>query len=428
MCYNHGAKTFIYIKAGEYMSEVIEKFLRYVSVHTTSDDESQTSPSTARQFDLARMLQKEMLEMGIEDAYLDEKYCYVYGHIPANDPENTKTLGFISHMDTAPDASGKDVKPRTIENYDGSEIILNKEKDIKMSPVDFPELLDYKGKSLIVTDGTTLLGSDDKSGIAEIMTMASEIINHPERKHGRIAIAFTPDEEIGVGTAHFDLERFGADFAYTVDGGALGEIEFENFNAAAAVIKVAGRNVHPGEAKNKMVNAASIAMEFEKMLPQNEKPEYTEGYEGFIHLISMEGNTSEAKLQYIVRDHDRAKFEAKKELLKSVASFLNQKYGEGRVTADISDTYYNMREKVEPDYMFLVNGAVEAFKKLDVVPKVVPIRGGTDGAALSYKGLPCPNLCAGGHNFHGIYEYVCVESMEKITEMLGLLACCNFAK
>jgi tripeptide aminopeptidase len=321
MCYNHEAKTFIYIKAGEYMSEVIEKFLRYVSVHTTSDDESQTSPSTARQFDLARMLQKEMLEMGIEDAYLDEKYCYVYGYIPANDPENTKTLGFISHMDTAPDASGKDVKPRTIENYDGSEIILNKEKDIKMSPVDFPELLDYKGKSLIVTDGTTLLGSDDKSGIAEIMTMASEIINHPERKHGRIAIAFTPDEEIGVGTAHFDLERFGADYAYTVDGGALGEIEFENFNAAAAVIKVAGRNVHPGEAKNKMVNAASIAMEFEHMLPQNEKPEYTEGYEGFIHLISMEGNTSEAKLQYIVRDHDRAKFEAKKELLKSIASF-----------------------------------------------------------------------------------------------------------
>ncbi|MBR4982984.1 MAG: peptidase T [Lachnospiraceae bacterium] len=404
-------------------SNVVKRFLNYIKVDTRSDENSTSFPSTEKQKNLGKILAQEMTGLGISEVYFDEELGYVYGKIPANDGGiSPKTIAFIAHMDTAPDISGEVTNPQFVENYQGQDILLNEELGIKLTTKKFPELKEYVGKTLITTDGTTLLGADDKAGIAEIMTMAETLLAHPEIKHGPIALCFTPDEEVGGGVDHINLERLGADYGYTVDGGALGEIEYENFNASSCVVKVQGVNVHPGEAKNKMKNAALIAMEFEMMLPRSEKPEYTCGYEGFYHLTDMQGNEESAKLNYIIRDHDKEKFEIKKAYLEKCKEFLNQKYGEGTVTVIQKDSYYNMKEKVEPEYFFLVEYAKMCMEELEIVPRIQPIRGGTDGARLSYMGLPCPNLCAGGHNFHGRYEYVCVESMEKIAELLVKLA------
>ena len=405
------------------LNTVTERFLSYIKVDTRSDENSNTFPSSDKQKNLAAMLAKEMEEIGVSEVIFDKEFGYLYGKIPANDGGlSPKTIAFIAHMDTAPDLDGKCVNPKFVRNYDGKDIVLNEELGYKLTKKKFPELKEYVGKTLITTDGTTLLGADDKAGVAEIMTMAEILITNPEIKHGPIAICFTPDEEVGAGVDNIDLEKLGADYGYTVDGGALGEIEYENFNASSCVVTVQGVNVHPGEAKNKMRNAALVAFEFESMLPRNEKPEYTSGYEGFYHLTDMQGNEESAKLQYIVRDHDKEKFKAKKAYLERTAEFLNQKYGEGTVSLVQKDSYYNMKEKVEPEYFFLVEYAKKCMEELDIIPRIQPIRGGTDGARLSYMGLPCPNLCAGGHNFHGRYEYVCVESMEKITELLVKLA------
>ena len=405
-------------------SKLIDRFLKYVKVDTRADETSDTFPSTEKQKELAKILYNEMRNLGVPNVIFDEEKGYVYGRIPANDGgESKKTIAFIAHMDTAPDISGENVNPQFVENYQGQDILLNEEMGIQLSPKRFPELMDYIGKTLITTDGTTLLGADDKAGVAEIMTMAEELLNHPEIKHGPIAICFTPDEEVGAGVDHIDLECLGADYGYTVDGGALGEIEYENFNASSCKIMIKGVNVHPGEAKNKMKNAALIGLEFESMLPRNEKPEYTSGYEGFYHLTDIQGNEENACLNYIVRDHDKEKFEYKKAFLEKVAELLNKKYGEGTVTLVQKDSYYNMKEKVEPEFFFLVEYAKNCMEDLEIIPKIQPIRGGTDGARLSFMGLPCPNLCAGGHNFHGRYEYICVESMEKIVQLLVKLAC-----
>lgn len=405
------------------MSNVIEKFLRYVKMDTQSNENSNTFPSTDKQKEFAAYLAEELRVMGADRVKTDEKYGYVYARIPATDGGKRKqVIGFISHMDTSPETSGANVNPRIVENYDGKDILLQKEHQIILSPKQFPELLDYVGQSLIVTDGTTLLGADDKAGVAEIMSMAEYLIGHPELEHGEIAIAFTPDEEIGAGVDYFDLKQFGADVAYTVDGGGIGELEYENFNAASAQIVVEGRNVHTGEAKNKMKHASLIAMEFEQSLPKAEKPSYTEGYEGFYHLTGMEGNVEKATLTYIIRDHDRKKFEQRKDMIKHTAFFLNQKYGEGTVTVTMKDSYYNMKEKIVPDYFYLVEQAISCMDQVGIEPKVQPIRGGTDGARLSFMGLPCPNICTGGHNYHGRYEYCVVESMEKIVKLLVAIA------
>ena len=411
-------------------SEVIERFLRYVVIDTQSDEESGLSPSSEKQKNLGRLLEKELKEVGASDVYFDEDHCYVYARIGStygsedekdagNDPcFKGKKLALIAHMDTSPESSGKDVKPRIIENYDGKDIYLGDASGLTLSPAQYPEMTAYIGQSLIVTDGTTLLGADDKAGVAEIMAAASYLINHPEIKHGEISICFTPDEEIGSGVDHIDMERLNADYGYTVDGGAIGELEYENFNAASATVKVHGVTVHPGEAKNKMKHAGRIAMEIDSMLPAQAKPQYTEKYEGFFYLTEMKATTEEAEFKYIIRDHDRAKFEDKKNLLAAAVSFVNKKYGEGTAEVIIKDSYYNMREKIEEGNLFLVENAKKAMEDLGIVPKIQPIRGGTDGARLSFMGLPCPNLCAGGHNFHGRFEYVCAESMEKITELL----------
>ncbi|WP_044974044.1 peptidase T [Ruminococcus sp. HUN007] len=401
------------------MSEVIERFLRYVKIETTSSETSEIAPSTAGQRDLASLLYKELTDMGASDVFYDEEHCYVYAKIPASEGyENRKTLGFIAHMDTSPEASGKDVKPRIIENYDGEDIVLNKELNIVLETAKYPEIKAYKGQRIIVTDGTTLLGADDKAGVAEIMTMADTLLSHPEIPHGPVAVAFTPDEEIGAGTVNFDMERFGADYAYTVDGGGIGELEYETFNAASAVIEITGVNVHTGEAKNKMINAARIATEFDSMLPAEQRPEFTEGREGFYHLMGIEGSTESAKLVYLIRDHDRMIFENRKAIMYGIGDQLDLRYGAGTVKVNIKDTYYNMREKIEPDFMFLIDNACEVMKELGIEPKIQPIRGGTDGSALSFRGLPCPNICTGGHNYHGRFEYCCADSMEKIVEIL----------
>ena len=399
-------------------SEVVQRFLRYVKIDTQSDEESSTAPTTEKQKELGRLLGDELREIGAKDVYFDEKFGYVYAKIPATDGgRENKTLALISHMDTAAEASGKDVKPEIIEDYDGGDIPLGN-SGLILSPGRFPELKAYIGQSLIVTDGTTLLGADDKAGVAEIMTAAAYLIKHPTIPHGNISICFTPDEETGRGVDHIDEKRLGADCAYTVDGGAIGELEYENFNAASASVKVHGITVHPGEAKNKMKNAARIASEFDRMLPLNERPEYTEGYEGFFHLIKMSGTAEEAELSYLIRDHAKELFEKKKALLKAAESFLNSKYGEGTVKVTVEDSYYNMKEKIEPENHFLIENAKSAMKEVGIACRIQPIRGGTDGARLSFMGIPCPNLCTGGHNFHGRYEYICAESMEKITEML----------
>ena len=402
---------------------VIDRFLRYVAIDTQSDPDSTTFPSTEKQKDLARILYKELVEIGASDCYMSEEYGYVYASIPATDQGRcTKTLAFVAHMDTASDSSGKDVKARIIENYDGKDIVLNEELNLISSPSTYPELLEYVGQSLIVTDGTTLLGGDDKAGVAEIMSMAEYLIAHPEVEHGPIAIVFTPDEEVGGGVDHVELERMHADIAYTVDGGGIGEIEYENFNAASADIEIHGVVVHPGSAKNKMINAASIAAEFDSMLPENERPEYTEGYEGFFHLMDINGGVELTKMSYIIRDHDKEKFEAKKALILKNTELLNSKYGEGTVVSEVSDSYLNMKEKIVPEYQYLIDAATDAMKALNIEPKITPVRGGTDGAKLSYMGLPCPNLCTGGHNFHGRYEFICIESMHRIVDLLIKIA------
>jgi len=401
------------------MNEVTERFLRYVSIDTQSSEESGLHPSSDKQKNLAELLFEELKQMGIEDVYYDKEHCYIYAKIKANDGgQRNKTLGFISHMDTSPETSGENINPKIIEGYDGKDIVLNERLNIILSSSIYPEIKEYKGKSLIVTDGTTLLGADDKAGIAEIMTMAHTLMNDEDIKHGPIAIAFTPDEEIGEGTYNFDIEKFGADAAYTVDGGKLGELEYETFNAASASVEVKGVNVHTGEAKNKMINAARIAEEFDSMLPMQERPEYTQDREGFYHLMSIEGSVEKAKISYLLRDHDLEKFEKRKRMINSIADMLNIKYGDNTVSVEIKDTYYNMRKMIEPDHMYLIEDAKKCMEELGIEPIVRPIRGGTDGASLSYKGLPCPNLCAGGHNFHGRYEYVCIESMSKIVELL----------
>ena len=405
------------------MESILNRFLRYVSVDTQSNEESETQPSAAKEWDLLKMLRDELLALGV-DVTLDE-YGYVMASIPSNIDKDVPAVGFIAHVDTAPDASGKDVKPQIIENYNGGPIDLCGVPGLQLRPEEFPEMLHYKGQTLITTDGTTLLGADDKAGVAEIMNAVQYIVEHPEFKHGAVKIGFTPDEEIGRGVVKFDVARFGARYAYTMDGGEIGELEFENFNAASAKIHVAGRNVHPGTAKGKMRNAILIGQEFNALLPVEQRPEYTEHYEGFFHLISFKGTVEEADFAYIIRDHDRAKFEQKKELIGKVAAFINDKYGEGTVTLEVKDQYYNMREKVEPHY-HIIDKAVKAMEMAGIKAKIQPIRGGTDGANLSFKGLPCPNIFAGGLNFHGKMEFVPLQSIEKASEvilnLIGLFA------
>lgn len=400
------------------MEKVIELFLEYVQIDTESAEESTTMPSTMKQHDLAALLEKQLREMGAAEIVYDKEHCYVYASIPATvGCEDAPVIGFIAHMDTSPAVTGAGVKPRIIENYDGRDIVLSEEKQVVMRVADFPELASRQGKRLIVTDGTTLLGADDKAGVAEIMAMASYLLQHPEIAHGKVRIGFTPDEEVGAGADHFNVELFGADYAYTVDGGPLGEMEFENFNAAGAKVYVHGRSVHPGSAKDKMRNAILMAQEFQSMLPVAENPMYTCGYEGFYHLDTLHGNVEEAVAEYIIRDHDRVKFEKKKELFLRIAGYLNEKYGAGTFEIDMKDSYYNMREVIEKN-MFIIEQAKEAMAQLDVEPSVSPIRGGTDGARLSFMGLPCPNLCTGGRNAHGKYEYACIDDMETIVKLL----------
>jgi len=400
------------------MTKTIENFLRYVKVDTQSSEESTTTPSTMKQHNLAEMLVKELEAIGAIEITYDKEHCYVYATIPATAGyEEGPVLGFIAHMDTSPAVTDTNVQPRIVEAYDGGDIVLNVKEKIIMRVADFPELAKYKGQDLIVTDGTTLLGADDKAGIAEIMAMAEYLLTNPDSKHGKIRIGFTPDEEVGCGADYFDVALFGADYAYTVDGGALGELEYENFNAAGAKLHVYGRSVHPGSAKGKMKNAILIAQEFQSLLPVFENPMYTEKYEGFFHLDSIQGNVEEVLADYIIRDHDKELFAQQKEVFFQTAEFLNQKYGEGTVVVDMADSYYNMREVLEP-HMHLVDNASEAMQELGIEPIISPIRGGTDGARLSFMGLPCPNLCTGGENYHGRYEYACVQSMEKVTELL----------
>ncbi len=397
------------------MEKILDRFLRYVSYDTQSCETSETQPSTDKQLKLLRLLQDELKAMGV-DATLD-KYGYVMGTLPATPGVKAPKLGFIAHVDTAPDASGADIKPQIIENYDGGDIALRGVPGLYLKPSEFPELLDHKGQTLITTDGTTLLGADDKAGVAEIMDAVQYLVGHPEIKHGEIKIGFTPDEEIGRGVVKFDVKKFGADYAYTMDGGEIGELEFENFNAAAATIRIQGRNVHPGYAKGKMKNAIRIAEELDSLLPVNQKPEYTEGYEGFFHLIAFNGSVEDATVTYILRDHDLELYEEKKAVVRRCVDFINAKYGEGTATADIRHQYYNMRKQVEPHY-HIIEKAIRAMEMEGIKPKVQPIRGGTDGANLSFMGLPCPNLFAGGLNFHGKMEFVPLENMEAASKVI----------
>jgi tripeptide aminopeptidase len=396
---------------------VTDRFLKYVKFDTESSTETGVTPSTPGQMVLARELEKELREMGLEDISLDDK-GYIMATLPANTDKKIPAIGFVAHMDTSPDLTGKNVNPRIVKNYDGKDIPLN--KDVTLSPADFPEMLDYKGQDLIVTDGNTLLGADDKAGIAEILTAIKYLKDHPEIKHGKIRIGFTPDEEIGAGADYFDVEKFGCEWAYTMDGGPVGELEYENFNAAGVKINIQGRSVHPGYAKDKMVNALIVANKLASLLPQNERPEHTAGYEGFFHLTNISGTVDAATMGYIIRDHNRGIFEKRKKRMTDTVDFINKLYPDS-TTVEIKDQYYNMREKVEP-VMHVVNLAFEAMESVGVTPVVKPIRGGTDGARLSFMGLPCPNIFAGGHNFHGRYEFVPVQSMEKAVEVIVKIA------
>ncbi len=396
--------------------QILDRFLKYISIDTQSDDSSETAPSTSKQFELLKILHDELKALGLQDVSLDEN-GYVMATLPSNTSKKVPVIGFIAHVDTAPDMSGANVKPRLIPDYDGQDILLNAGLGLSLTTSDFPELKEYTGQTLIVTDGTTLLGADDKAGVTEIMAAVKYLVEHPETEHGTLKIGFTPDEEIGRGVDHFDVKKFGADFAYTMDGGGVGELEYENFNAASGKVFIQGRNIHPGYAKNKMLNAILMAMEFNALLPVNERPEFTQDYEGFYHLIKIEGAVEKASIQYIIRDHDKTKFEQKKAFFLQCADFMNKRYGEKTFTPEVKDQYFNMREMVEPVY-HVVATAQEAMEQLGIVPKVIPIRGGTDGSRLSYMGLPCPNIFAGGHNFHGKLEYVPLESMVKATEVI----------
>lgn len=404
------------------MESVAQRFLRYVSLDTQSADGAEQIPSTEKQFALANLLVKEMHAMGISDARVDA-HCYVYGSIPATE-QGLPALGFIAHMDTSPDASGEGVRPRIVNGYPGGDIHLNAEVAIEESI--FPALAHYVGNDIIVTDGTTLLGADDKAGIAEILTLAEYLLAHPDLRHGRICIAFTPDEEVGCGADQFDVPGFGADFAYTVDGGSPGELEYENFNAASAKLVFHGVGIHPGSAKGRMRNALHLAQEFDAMLPPSARPEHTEGYEGFFHLSELSGDVVEATARYIIRDHDAAKFAAKKALMQSAAAFLCEKYGAGAVELTLKDSYYNMKEQILPHF-HLIETAKAAMERVGVAPEIIPVRGGTDGARLSYMGLPCPNLGTGGHNAHGVLEFIPIQSMETVVEILKAIVELTYA-
>lgn len=408
------AKTIKHRNINDTMN-VVDRFLDFVKYDTQSDDMTNMTPSTPGQMVFVKHLKEIVEEMGLEEITLDDN-GYLMATLPANTDKKVPTVGFIAHVDTAPDMSGKNIKPRIVKDYDGSVITLNEEKKIYLDPAEFPEMLRYKGQDLIVTDGTTLLGADDKAGIAEILTAVAYMQAHPEIKHGKVRIAFNPDEEIGKGAHKFDVPRFGCEFAYTMDGGEIGEMEYENFNAAGVKITIKGRNVHPGTAKNKMINSIRVANQFIGMLPHWETPEHTEGYEGFYHLVGIEGTVEQTTLQYIIRDHDRARFESRKREISHLVNKINAEFP-GSTTLEMSDQYYNMREKIEP-VMYVVDFAKEAMREAGIEPKVQPIRGGTDGAQLSFKGLPCPNIFAGGLNFHGRYEFVPVPSMEKASEVI----------
>ncbi|WP_042352838.1 peptidase T [Bacillus massiliigorillae] len=397
-------------------NEMIERFITYVKVDTQSNSDSTTCPTTPGQLTLANMLVEELKQIGMSDVTIDEN-GYVMATLPANSDKEIPTIGFLAHVDTATDMTGANVNPQIVENYDGNDIVLNKEQQVILSPSAFPELANYKGQTLITTDGTTLLGADDKAGVAEIMTAMAYLIQHPEIKHGKIRVAFTPDEEIGRGPHKFNVEAFNATYAYTMDGGPLGELQYESFNAAGAKVTIKGKNVHPGTAKNKMVNSTKIAMEFQNLLPVNEAPEYTDGYEGFYHLLAFNGDVEETTLQYIIRDHDKEAFAARKAKMESITADLQAKYGKDRIILDMNDQYYNMGEKIKP-VKHIVDIASQAMKNLDIEPIIQPIRGGTDGSQLSYMGLPTPNIFAGGENFHGRYEYVSVDTMEKATNVI----------
>ena len=400
--------------------DIIKRFVSYVTVDTESDPNSDTTPSTKKQWDLANALVQELQNIGMQDVSIDQN-AYIMATLPSNVDHDVPTIGFISHFDTSPDFTGANVNPQIVERYDGKDIVLNEAENIVLSPDYFEDLLLYKGQTLITTDGTTLLGADDKAGICEIISAMEYLIKNPQIKHGTIKVGFTPDEEIGRGAHKFDVEKFGADWAYTMDGSQIGELEYENFNAAGAIVKVKGKIVHPGYAKGKMVNSMYIATEFINSLPRLETPEHTEGYQGFFHLYSIKGEVEETVLEYIIRDHDKEHFEARKEVMQNLTDELNQQYEREVVTIEIKDQYFNMKEKVEP-VMHIVDIAEEAMKQLDIKPLIKAIRGGTDGSQLSYMGLPCPNIFAGGHNFHGRYEYVPVESMIKATEVICKIA------
>ncbi|MCY9208109.1 peptidase T [Bacillus subtilis] len=400
--------------------EIIERFTTYVKVDTQSDESVDTCPSTPGQLTLGNMLVDELKSIGMQDAAIDEN-GYVMATLPSNTEKDVPTIGFLAHVDTATDFTGKNVNPQIIERYDGKDIVLNEHLQVTLSPDQFPELSGYKGHTLITTDGTTLLGADNKAGIAEIMTAMDYLIKHPEIKHGTIRVAFTPDEEIGRGPHKFDVKRFNASFAYTVDGGPLGELEYESFNAAAAKITIKGNNVHPGTAKGKMINSAKIAMKLNSLLPADEAPEYTEGYEGFYHLLSIQGDVEETKLHYIIRDFDKENFQNRKETMKRAVEELQNEYGQDRILLDMNDQYYNMREKIEP-VIEIVNIAKQAMENLGIEPKISPIRGGTDGSQLSYMGLPTPNIFTGGENFHGKFEYISVDNMVKAVNVIVEIA------
>ena len=399
---------------------LVERFLKYVSFDTQSDENSGVTPSSAKQMVFAQYLKNELEDLGLEEIELDE-HGYLYATLPANTDKQVPTIGFIAHMDTSPDMSGTNVTPRIVHKYDGSDIVLCEEESIILAPAQFPELLEHKGEDLIVTDGKTLLGADDKAGIAEIVSAIVYLQEHPEIKHGKIRVGFNPDEEIGLGAHKFDVAKFGCEWAYTMDGSEVGELEFENFNAAAAKVIVKGRNVHPGYAKGKMVNAIRVANEFMSLVPGDETPEATEGYEGFYHVVGVEGEVEQATISYIIRDHDRTKFETRKEAMLAWAEEINAKYGAGTVVVELKDQYYNMRQQIEP-VMHIIDTAFKAMEEVGVTPKVKAIRGGTDGAQLSFKGLPCPNVFAGGLNFHGRYEFVPIQSMEKAMQVVVKIA------
>ncbi|HBO33348.1 MAG TPA: peptidase T [Anaerolineaceae bacterium] len=398
------------------MPTVKDRFIKYIKINTTSDRDSETCPSSSFQFDLARVLENELREMGMQEVSLDDN-CYLMATLPANTDKELPVIGFIAHLDTSPDMSGENVNPQIISTYDGGEILLNRALDIRMSPAEFPELVKYTGQELITTDGTTLLGADDKAGVAAIMSAMEYLVTHPEVKHGKVRIGFTPDEEIGRGADLFDVAKFGAEYAYTIDGGELGELEYETFNAAQAVVTIHGRNVHPGVAKNKMINSMLVGMEFNAMLPVNERPEYTEGREGFIHLFLVSGTVESTKMVYIIRDHDRALLEKRKHYLMDAATVLNHRLGEGHIELEIKDQYYNMREQIEPVFQ-IVETAREAILSLGIKPIIVPVRGGTDGSRLSYMGLPTPNIFTGGLYAHGKYEILPTRSLERSVEVI----------